>query len=152
MNGCLWQSVKIFNVFNTLTLIQIFCKTKTFFKKLEHRFIVETLRLKTNHFYLKLLCQKPMLRQIEWRIQNWPITKSGVLPVTALFFWKIFFSFRTSWKELIWRTNDPNVHIRNFCKCRSLILRCFFPASILKWIKGLVSENPLAVNVLTLEF
>ena len=43
-----------------------------------------------------------MLRQIEWRLQNGPITKSGVLPVTALFFWKIRFSFRTSQKELIY--------------------------------------------------
>ena len=29
-----------------------------------------------------------MLRQIEWRLQNRTITKSGVLPVTALFFKK----------------------------------------------------------------
>ena len=29
-----------------------------------------------------------MLRQIEWRLQNGPITKSGVFPVTALFFGK----------------------------------------------------------------
>ena len=29
-----------------------------------------------------------MLRQIEWRLQNGPITKSGVLPVTTLFFRK----------------------------------------------------------------
>ena len=29
-----------------------------------------------------------MLRQIEWRLQNGPITKSGVLPVTTLFFGK----------------------------------------------------------------
>ena len=28
------------------------------------------------------------LRQIEWRLQNGPITKSGVLQVTALFFGK----------------------------------------------------------------
>ena len=41
-------------------------------------------------------CQKPMLRQIEWQLQNGPITKSGVLPVTTLFFWKNFSSFRTS--------------------------------------------------------
>ena len=27
-----------------------------------------------------------MLRQIEWRLQNGPITKSGVLPVTTYFF------------------------------------------------------------------
>ena len=26
-----------------------------------------------------------MLRQIEWRLQNGPITRSGVLPVTTLF-------------------------------------------------------------------
>ena len=29
-----------------------------------------------------------MLRQIEWRLQNGPITECGVLQVTALFFGK----------------------------------------------------------------
>ena len=33
-----------------------------------------------------MLCQKPMLRRIEWGVQNGPITKDGVLPVTSLFF------------------------------------------------------------------
>ena len=45
-----------------------------------------------------------MLRQIEWQLQNGPqsvVTKTGVLPVTTLFFWKTCFSFRTSKKELI---------------------------------------------------
>ena len=31
-----------------------------------------------------------MLRQIEWRLQNRPITKSGVLPVTTYFFFGKF--------------------------------------------------------------
>ena len=31
-----------------------------------------------------------MLRQIEWQLQNGPVTKSGVFPVTTLFFWKFF--------------------------------------------------------------
>ena len=66
----MWQSMKVLNVFNTLTLIKIFWKTKTFFKKLEYCFLVEPLRLKTHHSHSKLLCQKPMLRQIEWRLQN----------------------------------------------------------------------------------
>ena len=57
--------------------------------------------LKTDHFHSKLLCQKPVLRQIEWQLQNEPITKSGVLPEATLFFWKVFSSFRTSQKELI---------------------------------------------------
>ena len=42
--------------------------------------------LKAHHFHKKLLYQKPMLRQIEWRVQNGPITKNVVLPVTTLFF------------------------------------------------------------------
>ena len=43
-----------------------------------------------------------MFKQIEWWIQNGPITKNGVLPVTTLFFRKFCFSLRTSYKELIW--------------------------------------------------
>ena len=116
------QSVKVSNVLNTLTLKQIFWKTKTSLKKLEYRFLVETTKIEStsfpsktalweanvrtntmatrkctcHHFHSKLLCQKPMLRQIQWRLQNGAITKSGVLPVTTLFFWKICSSFRTS--------------------------------------------------------
>ena len=35
------QPVEILNVFNSLTLKEIFWKRKTFFKKLEYRFLVE---------------------------------------------------------------------------------------------------------------
>ena len=45
------------------------------------------------------------------------------------FFREFCFSLRTSLKELIWCINDPNVHIRTFCKRRSFIWRCFFPVS-----------------------
>ena len=31
-----------------------------------------------------------MLRQIKWQLQNGPIAKSGVLPVTTLFIGKLF--------------------------------------------------------------
>ena len=47
------QSVKVLNVFNTLTLIQIFLKTKTFFKKLEHLFLVETTKIQNTSFPFK---------------------------------------------------------------------------------------------------
>ena len=129
----MWQSVKISNVFNTLTLKQIFWKTKAFFKELECSFLLKPLRLKTHHFHLKLLCQKQMLWQTERRLQNGPITKSGILPVTIFFLLlKICSSFGISLKQLIWCTNDANVHIRIFCKRWSLILGCFLPVSILK--------------------
>ena len=82
--------------------------------------------------FIQNCCQKPMLRQIECRLQNGTIIRSAVLPITALFFWKICFSFSTSYNELIWCTNDPDVHIRIFRRCWSFILGCFFPESILR--------------------
>ena len=41
----MWQSVEILNVFNTLTLKQIFWKTKKKFKKLEFYFLVQTTKI-----------------------------------------------------------------------------------------------------------
>ena len=38
-----------------------------------------------HHFHKKLPYQKLMLRQIEWWLQNGPLTKDRVLPVTTLF-------------------------------------------------------------------
>ena len=72
-----------------------------------------------------------MLREIDWWVQSGPIKTSGVLPAIALFFWKFSFSLRTCYKELIWCTNYPIVHIHTFCMRQSFICRCFFPASIL---------------------
>ena len=45
--------MKVLNVFNTLTLIQIFWKTKTFFKKLENRFLVESTEIENASFPYK---------------------------------------------------------------------------------------------------
>ena len=45
--------MEILNVFNTLTLIQNFWKTKTFFEKLEYRFLVETTAIKNISFPFK---------------------------------------------------------------------------------------------------
>ena len=85
------ESLKIFN---TLTLIKIFLGNENLFQKTGVAFFwLKPLRLKTRHFHSKLLCQKPVSRQIERRLQNGPITKSEVLPATTLFFWKTCFVF-----------------------------------------------------------
>ena len=41
------------------------------------------------------------------------------------------FSLATSYKALIWCTNDPNGYIRTFCKQWGFIWRWFFPVNIL---------------------
>ena len=107
-------------------------KRKPFSKNWSTVFWFKAQRLKTHHLHTKLPYQKSILRQIEWRLQNEPITKNGFLPVTDLFISKFCFSLRTSYKELICCTNNPNIHICNFCKRWSFIWRCFFPVSILK--------------------
>ena len=126
------QLLEIFKVFDNLTLKQIFWKMQTLFIKLEYFFLVPIIRLKMQHFHTKLLCQKPMLRQTKRGVQYRPIIKTGVLPVTTLFFRKFCFSLRTSYKKLIWCSNHPNAHIHTFRKRWSFIWVCYFPVSILK--------------------
>ena len=101
---------------------------------------MNALRLKTHHFDTKLSYQMPMLRQIKWWLQSGPIKKKRVFPVTTLFFWKFCFSLRTSYKELICCTNNPNAHICTFCKRWSSIWRCFFSVSILKEKKYIITS------------
>ena len=45
--------MKVLNVFNTLTLLQIFWKTKIVFKKLEYHFLVEATKIENTSFPLK---------------------------------------------------------------------------------------------------
>ena len=114
----MWQSVKVLNVFNTLTLIQIFWKTKTFFKKLEYRFLVESTKIENTSFPYKTAISEANVKANRM--------------VTTLFFRKFCVSLRTSYNELIWCTNDPNAYILSFCKSWIFIWRCFFPVIILK--------------------
>ena len=78
----MWQSVKILNVFITLTLKQIFWKTKILFKKLEFRFLVESTKIENASFPYKTVLSEDNVKTNRMRLQNGPITKNGVLPVT----------------------------------------------------------------------
>ena len=102
-----------------------------------------------HYFHTKLTYQKRMLRQIEWWVQNRPITMKGVLPVTTLFFSKFCFSLRTShYKELIWFTNDANVYIHTFCKrSRFFFWQRFSPVSILN-VKSLTYYFHMRTKIL----
>ena len=49
----MWQSMKVSNVFNTLTLKQILWKRRSFFKKLGYCFLVETTKIEKTSFLFK---------------------------------------------------------------------------------------------------
>ena len=57
---------EILNDFSTLTLKQIFWKTKAFFRKHEYCFLVENTKIGNHHFQTKQSYQKPMSSQIKW--------------------------------------------------------------------------------------
>ena len=42
--------------------------------------------MKAQHFHTELLCQNPLLRQMEWGVQNGPITKKELLPMATSVF------------------------------------------------------------------
>ena len=88
----MWQSVKVSSVVSTLTLEQIFWKMKTFFKKLEYHFLVETTKIENTSFPFKTDLSEANVKTKRMAAKS-PFTKSGVLPLTTLFFWKNCFSF-----------------------------------------------------------
>ena len=70
-----------FERFQNVNFEKRFLKNQNFLKKTGGPFLVQsTMNQK------RMLRQKPMLRQIEWRVQNGPITKNGRLPPTTSFF------------------------------------------------------------------
>ena len=74
-----------------------------------------------------MLCQKPMLRQIEWGVQNGPITENRVLPVTKYFpFSKILFQFRKLAYRVELMYQPSKCPYSYFSKALEFYLKVFF--------------------------
>ena len=100
----------IFERFKYFNFETNFLKNENLFQKnWGTAFKLKVLRLKAQYLYTKLPFQKPKANRMG--STKWTITKNDVLQVTTLFIWKFCFSFRTSYKELIWCTSYPNVHL-----------------------------------------
>ena len=121
--------IKNFKCFQYFNFETDFLENENLFQK---AFLDESIKIENTSFPYKLPYQKSMLRQTKWWLQNGPIKKNEVLPITSLYFWKFCFSLRTSYKESICYTNNRNANICTFCKRWSFIWRSFFPVSILK--------------------
>ena len=75
--------MKVSNVFNTLTLKQIFWETKIFFKKLEYLFLVEATKIENTSFPFKSVLSEANVKTNRMMTTNGPITKNIVLAVTT---------------------------------------------------------------------
>ena len=90
----MWQSLKILNVFNTLTLKQIFWKTKTFFKKLEYRFLVESTKIENASFPYKTAISEANIKTNKIVTTKWSYQKEQSFASNYFIFLKILFQFK----------------------------------------------------------
>ena len=91
----MWQSVEILNVFNTLTLKQIFWKTKTFFKKLEYRFLVESTKIEKASFPYKISISEASVKTNKMVSKKWTYHKECSFASNCFVFLKILFQFKS---------------------------------------------------------
>ena len=110
------QSLEILNGFNTSTLKQVFWKTQTLLKKTAVIFLVESAKIEIATWPYETV------KTYRMGSTKWIYHKEQNIS-------KFYFSLRTSYKELIWCTNHPEVHIHTFWKCWSFIWGCCFGIS-----------------------
>ena len=88
------QSGKILNVFNTLTLKQIFWKTKTFFKKLEYRFLVESTKTEKASFPYETAVSEAKVKTNRMVFTKWTYHKEQSFASNCFNFLKILFQLQ----------------------------------------------------------
>ena len=89
----MWQSVKVSNVFNTPTLKKMFWKTKTIFKKLEYRFLVETTKIENTSFSLKTAPSEANVKTNRMATTKWTYHKEWSFASNYLIFLENLFQF-----------------------------------------------------------
>ena len=70
-----WNSLKIWNNFNILTVKQIFSKTKSFFQKLDYRCLIESSEIENVTYPCKFTLLEANIKTIRMRITKWTYHK-----------------------------------------------------------------------------
>ena len=90
----MWESVKILKVFNSLTLKQIFWKTKTFFEKLGYRFLVESTKIENALFPYKTAISEAIVKTNKMATTKWAYHKERSFTSNYLNFLEILFQLK----------------------------------------------------------
>ena len=88
------QSVEILNDFNTLTLKQIFWKTKIFFNKLEYGFLDENTKIENASFPYKTIISETNVQTNRMVNGKWTNRKERSFASNYFIFLKILFQFK----------------------------------------------------------
>ena len=84
--------MKVSNIFNTLTLKQIFWKTKTFFKKLEYCFLVEATKIENTPFSFKAALPEAGVKTNRMATAKWSYHKEWSFVSNYFTFFRKFVS------------------------------------------------------------
>ena len=90
----MWRSVKSLNIFSTLTLKQIFYKTKTFLKILEYRFLVERIKIEKTLFPYKTVISEANVKTNRIMATKWAYHRELSFANNYLIFLKVLFQFK----------------------------------------------------------
>ena len=99
----MWQLVEILNVLNTLTLKQVFWKTKTFIKKLEKGFLVECTKIEYVSFPYKTALSEANVKTNRVLSTKWTYHKERSFASNYFILLKILFRFKNiikSWFDV----------------------------------------------------
>ena len=94
----------------------------TLSKKLVLRFLVASIKTENALFPYKTALSEAIVKT-RMGSAKWTYHKEGSFTSNCFNFSKDLFSLRAAYKNLIWRTNHPNVHIHTF---RKRVLRVLF--------------------------
>ena len=89
------QTVKILTVFNILTLKQILWKTKRFFKKLEYRFLVKSIKNEITSFPYKSVIPEANVKTNRMVTTKWTYHKERSSASNYFIFLKILLQFNS---------------------------------------------------------
>ena len=117
----MWQSGEILNVFNTLT----FWTTKTFFKKLECCFLVESIKIENALFPYKTAISKASVKTNRIASTKW--TYHEEWSFARNYFLKFFFQFKNLLKRFDLMYQRSKCLYSYFSEVLEFYLRGLFP-------------------------
>ena len=82
-------------------------------------FLVKNTKIKNTKFPYKTFPSIANVKINSMGSTKWTYHRDRSFASNYFIFWKFCFSLGTPFKELIWRTNYPNIHIQTFCICWS---------------------------------
>ena len=127
----MWQSVKVSNVFNTLTLKQIFWKTKTFFKKLEYRFLVETTKIENTSFPFKTALSEANVKTNRMATTKWTYHKEWSFASKYFIFLENLFQFKNLFNRINLMYQRPKSPYSYFSRALEFNFRVLFSCEYL---------------------